>query len=153
VAPDSSALGEGRSDRFRVGETIVTAGRTVSAADIEAFAHLTGDENPLHLDEAFAAKQMFGGRVAHGLLTLSVTLGLWYRAGLFDGVIVVFLGIEKLRFLKPVPPGETLTSRVTTVQREPTERGDRAELQNVTENAAGEAVLTFTARILLNAPR
>jgi len=153
VVPESIAPGEGPSDRFRVGETIVTAGRTISAADIETFAHLTGDENPLHLDEAYSAKQLFGGRVAHGLLTLSVTLGLWYRAGLFDGVIVVFLGIEKLRFLKPVRPGETLTSRVTIVQREPSERGDRAELQNVTANSSGDAVLTFTARILVNAPR
>lgn len=140
-------------DRFRVGESLVTSARTISLADIDAFARTTGDENPLHLDETFAARQMFGGRVAHGLLTLSATLGLWYRSGFFDHVIVVFLGIDKLRFLKPVRPGDTLSSRLTIVKREPTERGDRVELENVTSNGAGEPVLTFTARLLVSPPR
>jgi len=122
-------------------------------ADIEQFAHLTGDENPLHLDEEFASRQLFNGRVAHGLLTLSVTLGLWYQSGLFDGLIVVFLGIDKLRFARPVRPGESLTSRLTILSREPSDRGDRVELENTTYNNRQEAVLTFSARLLLSRPR
>ena len=139
-------------DRFRPGETVVTASREISTTDIEQFAHLTGDENPLHLDEAFAAGQLFGGRVAHGLLTLSATLGLWYRCGLFDGWIVVFLGIDKLRFLMPVRPGESLSARLTMVSREPSPRGDRVELENTTVNAKDEPVLSFSARLLISRP-
>ena len=140
------------SDRFRPGEVVTTPSRTVSVSDIEGFAHLTGDENPIHLDDAFAARQLFGGRVAHGLLTLSVTLGLWYRAGLFNEWIVVFLGIDKLRFLRPVRPGESLTSQLKIVHREPSARGDRVELENTTFNGTGEPVLTFSARLLLSPP-
>lgn len=140
------------TDRFRPGEVITTSSRLVSMADIEEFAHLTGDENPLHMDDAFASRQLFRGRVAHGLLSLSVTLGLWFRAGLFDGWIVVFLGIDKLRFVRPVRPGDSLTSEVKIVAREPSARGDRVELENTTLNGAGEPVLSFSARLLLSPP-
>lgn len=140
------------ADRFRVGETVTTSVRTISTADIEEFAHLTGDENPLHLDDAFAAGQLFHGRVAHGLLTLSATLGLWYQCGLFDGWIVVFLGIDKLRFVKPVRPGESLSARLHVVSREPSPRGDRVELENTTVNAKEEPVLTFSAHLLISRP-
>ena len=139
-------------DRFRPGEVVRTSSRTVSVADIEGFAHLTGDENPLHMDDAFSSQQLFHGRVAHGLLTLSMTLGLWYRAGLFDGWIVVFLGIDKLRFVRPVRPGDGLTSEVKILTREPSARGDRVELENTTVNATGEPVLSFSARLLLSPP-
>ena len=135
-----------------MGETVTTSVRTISVADIEAFAHLTGDENPLHMDDAFSAGQLFRGRVAHGLLTLSATLGLWYQCGLFDGWIIVFLGIDKLRFVRPVRPGDSLSSRLTIVSREPSPRGDRVELENTTLNAAGEPVLTFSARLLISRP-
>jgi len=136
--------------RFRPGAVLVTATRTVSVADIDSFAHLTGDENPLHLDEEFARRGLFRGRVAHGLLTLSLTLGLWYRAGLFEGETVVFHGIDKLRFLRPVRPGNTLSAKLTIVQSTPSPRGDVVELENTTFNERDEAVLTFTARLLLS---
>lgn len=149
---DEDRSTEPPADRFRPGEIVTTTSRTVSLADIEEFAHLTGDENPLHMDDAFSARQLFGGRVAHGLLTLSATLGLWYRSGLFDGWIVVFLGIDKLRFLRPVRPGESLTARLSVLTREPTTRGDRVELENTTSNGGGEPVLSFSARLLLSRP-
>ena len=131
---------------------MTTASRTISVADIEEFAHLTGDENPIHLDDAYAAKQLFGGRVAHGLLTLSATLGLWYQSGLFDGWTVVFLGIDKLRFLRPVRPGESLTARLHMLTREPSPKGDRVDLENTTLNGTNEPVLTFSARLLISRP-
>ncbi len=117
--------------------------------DIEAFAHLTGDENPLHLDEEFARPRLFGGRVAHGLFTLAITLGQWYRAGAFDGLIVVFSGIDKLRFLRPVRPEDSLRSQVTVVRHEASPRGDLVDLENTTFNQRDEAVLSFSARLLL----
>ncbi len=121
--------------------------------DIEEFATLTADENPLHLDEEFARGQLFGGRVAHGLLTLSITLGLWYRAGLFDGWVVIFSGIDELRFRRPVRPGETLTARLTVLSRESSPRGEKVELENTTCNEKDEPVLSFSAHLLLARPR
>lgn len=140
-------------DRFRPGTVVPTPTRLISMKDIEEFARLTEDRNPLHLDEAFARGQLFGGRVAHGLLTLSATLGLWYRAGLFDGWIVVFSGIDKLRFLRPVRPGESLSARLTILRRETSPRGEMVELENTTYNEREEAVLSFSARLLLARPQ
>lgn len=137
------------SERFRVGAKVVTPTRTVSREDIETFAHLTGDENPMHLDEAFAHRQLFGGIVAHGLLTLSLTLGLWYRARLFDQDIVVFSGIDKLRFVRPVRPGDTLTAELMIVRRTASSHGDLVDLDNTTRNQRAETVLSFSARLLL----
>lgn len=136
-------------DSAHPGPVIATPARSVSAADIEQFAHLTGDENPLHLDEAFARQQLFGGRVAHGLLTLSITLGLWYQARAFDGRTVVFSGIDRLRFRRPVRPGDTLTAEITILRRETSERGEKVEVENATFNQRKEVVLSFTARLLL----
>ena len=132
-----------------MGATVHTPTRTVSPEDIATFAHLTGDENPMHLDEPFARRQLFGGIVAHGLLTLSLTLGLWYRAGLFDQDIVVFSGIDKLRFVKPVRPGDTLSAELTIVRRAPSAHGELVDLDNSTRNSRGETVLSFSARLLL----
>lgn len=140
------------SDLFRPGAVVTTPSRAISVDDIERFARLTGDENRIHMDDGFASQQLFGGRVAHGLLTVAATLGLWYRAGLFDEWIVVFLGIDQLRFLKPVRPGESLTSQLKILSREPSARGDRVELENTTFNRAGEPVLSFSARLLLSPP-
>ena len=142
-----------RPDRFQPGATISTPLREISVADIEGFAHLTGDENPLHLDDAFASRQLFGGRVAHGLLTLAVTLGLWYRAGVFDDWVVIFSGIDRLRFRRPVRPGEKLASHLKVVSRIPSAHGDTIELENTTVNGREEPVLTFSARLVIARPR
>jgi acyl dehydratase len=136
-------------DRIRTGEVIRTPSRTVSLSDIDDFARLTGDENPLHLDEEFARPRLFGGRVAHGMLTLSLTLGLWYRSRAFDDLIVVFSGIDKLRFLRAVRPEDALTAELAITRHDPSPRGDVVELDNTTFNQRKEPVLSFSARLLL----
>jgi oxepin-CoA hydrolase / 3-oxo-5,6-dehydrosuberyl-CoA semialdehyde dehydrogenase len=149
---DPEPATEPARDRLRPGAPIETPSKPVTVAEIEEFAHLTGDENPLHIDEEVARRGLFQGRVAHGLLTLSFTLGLWYRAGLFEGHTVVFSGIDRLRFLRPVRPGESLLARLTVTERSPSSRGDIVNLDNTTYNEKGEPVLSFTARLLLAAP-
>ena len=62
-------------DSLAVGDRFTTAGRTVGADDIAAFATLTGDTHPQHVDEAWAAGSRFGERIAHGLLVLSFASG------------------------------------------------------------------------------
>ena len=139
-------------DRLKVGETVSTPSRTIHDSDVREFAHLSGDENPLHLDVEFAGTNLFHGIVAHGLLTVSVTLGLWYRAGLVECHVVVFTRIDDLRFLQPVRPGDALHARVRVLRREGSDRGERVELESVTMNQRDEPVLRFTARLLLAAP-
>ena len=95
---------------------VATVGETAShevpitEETIEAFASLSGDENPIHLDDEYAAETMFGGRVAHGILSAAVVSGALAR---LSGDIVYLS--QDLTFENPVYPGETVeaTVRVT----------------------------------------
>lgn len=99
--------GEGYYENSHLGQRFVTEGRTVTEADVVNFAGLSGDFEPLHLDEAYAWKSSFGGRIAHGLCTLSIVSGLLERLGVFDGVESIFLGLS-LRFTRPVYLGDSI---------------------------------------------
>ncbi|GAA0717838.1 3-hydroxybutyryl-CoA dehydratase [Halorubrum trapanicum] len=92
-----------------VGET-ATHEVPITEETIETFAALSGDENPIHLDDEYAAGTMFGGRVAHGILSAAVVSGALAR---LSGDIVYLS--QELSFEKPVFPGETVeaTVRVT----------------------------------------
>ncbi len=98
-------------------EGLEIKGRSITVSDhhIYGFAGLTGDFNPLHTDDNFAQRTSFGGRIGHGLLSLSIGLGL-----LSDALEGYFLyGFDKIRFLNPVRPGETISSelRVNSVKK------------------------------------
>ncbi|MGQ0550423.1 MAG: MaoC/PaaZ C-terminal domain-containing protein [Armatimonadota bacterium] len=95
-----------------VGMRFDTPGRTITEADLVNFAGVSGDYNPLHTDEEFARTTLFGRRVAHGSLVLSLTAGLRQRTGVFEGTLLALLEIRSWRFLKPVFIGDTV--RVTT---------------------------------------
>lgn len=84
--------------------------RAVGASDIEAFAAVSGDVNPVHLDEAYAKTTPFGGRIAHGMLTaayISAVLG-----ARLPGPGAIYLS-QNLRFRRPVKIGDVVTARVT----------------------------------------
>ena len=106
------------------GRRFETASRVVTVADVEAFAAVSGDRNPLHLDEAYAAASVFGGRVAHGLLGLSVATGLLNALGLTRGTLVAFLGLE-WSFVAPLYPGTAVRLVLEVAGGRPTSRADR----------------------------
>ena len=84
------------------------ASHGVRAEDIDAFAAVSGDHNPVHLDEAFAATTRFGGRIAHGMLSASYISAL--IAGELPGPGAIYLS-QSLRFLRPVRIGDTVITR------------------------------------------
>ena len=100
------------------GHRWMSPGRTVSEADIMAFAGLTGDFHPLHVDAHFAAQSAYGERIAHGYLTASLAAGLAYRVGLDEGTAWAFLSTS-WRFGKPVLIGDTLRVEVELVEVRP----------------------------------
>ncbi|WP_181780278.1 MaoC family dehydratase [Pseudonocardia pini] len=106
-------------DDFAVGDSVVTAGRTVDIGDITAFAGLTGDHYPLHTDEEFARSTQFGGRIAHGPLTYGFAVGLVGLSGFLGDAIVAFVETQNLRALAPVRPGDTLRVRAEVVEAVP----------------------------------
>ncbi|KOX95605.1 MULTISPECIES: MaoC family dehydratase [Halorubrum] len=92
-----------------VGET-ATNEVTVTEETIEAFAELSGDENPIHLDDEYAAETMFGGRVAHGIISAAVVSGA--LAGLSGDIVYLS---QELSFEKPVFPGDTVAASVSVI--------------------------------------
>lgn len=103
---------------FEVGGRYVTPGRTMTEADIQAYAGLSGDFHAYHTDDVVAREGAFGGRICHGPLTLAVMSGLFRsRLGLFDGTGVATLGVTKVRFSKPVRPGDTIHGELEVISR------------------------------------
>jgi acyl dehydratase len=107
---------------YVVGREIASLGRTVTEADVVAFAGLTGDYHPLHTDATFAAGTEFGERVAHGLLGLSLAFGLLARGGIFEPAVVALLGVADWRFRAPVRLGDTVRARGVVRTTRPSER-------------------------------
>ena len=95
-----------------IGYTLKTASRTITLEDIEHFAHFTGDTFYAHMDEEAAkASPIFGGRVAHGYLILSFAAGLFVDAP--PGPVLANTGLDSLRFLTPVYPGDSIRVELT----------------------------------------
>lgn len=90
---------------LEIGYQWISQKRTVTETDIVNFAGLSGDFNPLHMDQEFAKKTMFGQRIAHGLLGLSITSGL--QASELPWAIMAFMGLD-WKFAKPIFIGDTI---------------------------------------------
>lgn len=127
---------------FREGEKFATRIRTVTPTDIDLFATMSGAVNPLFLSEAFASQLGYRTRVTPGLLTLALMVGTIYQTGVFDNVLAL-TGIDKLRFKKPVYPGDSLKSEVEVVGRKESDKPDRGlvTLRSDCLNQKGETVL------------
>ncbi len=95
-------------EEFEPGEKVASPGRTVTEADIVAFAGLSGDYNQIHTDAEYAKTQPFGQRVAHGLLVKSIASGLANLTGLIEGTVIAFREIESWKFSSPVFIGDTI---------------------------------------------
>ena len=119
--------------------------RTVTDADIEAFARLTGDNNPLHVDDAFALRSRFGRRVAHGMLSAALVSAVLGTR--LPGPGAIYLQ-QTLRFVRPVYPGDTVTATVEVTAY----RGDRriATLRTTCSDQRGDLVLDGEAIVLLD---
>lgn len=118
--------------------------RTVSAADVESFAKITGDTNPVHLDEAYAATTRFGRRIAHGMLAVSYISALLGTE--FPGPGTIYLS-QNVSFLAPVYLGDTITATVTVSKF----RAEKGVLTLVTQctNQDGVKVIDGMAVVLV----
>ena len=117
---------------------------TINDGDVRAFAELTGDRNPVHLDEEYASTTRFGRRIAHGMLGASLISTV--LASELPGRGTVYLS-QTLRFTAPVYLGDTVTARVTVTNV----REDRpvVTLETVCTNQRGERVVEGEAVVLV----
>lgn len=111
-----------------IGDTLETASRKVTLNDIEHFAEFTGDTFYAHMDEAAAkANPFFPGRVAHGYLILSFAAGLFVEPA--PGPVLANYGLDNLRFLKPVSPGDDIRVRLTVKQKQAARKPEYGEVR------------------------
>jgi len=133
------------------GQKVETERRVVSAADIDAFCELSGDHNPLHTDDEHARGAGFAGRIAHGLLVLSIASGLASEED--EWAIGAYLE-ESRRFVEPVLPGDEIhsVSEIHEVRRSRSKPDRGIVTMHVeTRNQRGEVVLEGTDVLLVGA--
>ena len=135
-------------DDFKVGDKMApTRARTVTETDIVNFASLTGDWYPLHTDVEFAKKSMFGERIAHGMLVLSIASAL---APPYDLAFLAFYGIDRVRFIAPVKIGDTIHVEAEVIDKKEREGNTGTiTLRAYVKNQRDENVTVWDAKVLL----
>ena len=123
---------------IEVGETAEFS-KTLTESDIAQFAAISGDFDPIHVDEAHARTTPFGRRIAHGILSmavLSTVSAMISRRARERGSrgTSVSMGYDRIRFLKPVFIGDTLTARYTILELDPATRRSRSKVEVVKDN-------------------
>jgi 3-hydroxybutyryl-CoA dehydratase len=130
-------------DQIAVGQTAEFT-KTVTETDVVLFAGITGDFNPAHVNEVEAAKGMFGGRIAHGLLSAGfISTVLAMR---LPGPGTIYLS-QNLRFVRPVRIGDTVTARVEVAEVIAAKR--RVRLTTTVANHHGETVIDGEATVMV----
>ena len=137
-------------EELEVGATFTTASRTITEADVVAFAGLSGDWNPLHTDETFAQKTPFGTRIAHGALVLSAATGLANQSGIWEGTTLALIEMTT-KFAGAVRFGDTIRMEQKVVAKKESSKPDRGvvTVESRVLNQRDETVLEGTWTLLM----
>jgi 3-hydroxybutyryl-CoA dehydratase len=131
-----------------LGEKAVSPGRTITEADIVLFAAFSGDWLPIHADVEYARKSIFGERIAHGLLVLTVGSALLLQLGesaLLPKATIALYEIERVRFVAPTKIGDTLHTEgeiIRMTELDPTK--GMIAIRGTIKNQQDDTVATFT---------
>lgn len=138
----------------RLGAEFTSPAREVSQDEIQRFADLTGDHNPIHTDLEFARRTPFRGCIAHGMLVQSLAAGMMWQSGLFDGTVVAVQGVQG-RFVAPVRPGDSIRASIVVqaLDPEPGPRRGWVEWHVVVRNQRDEECYDSTWRLLMHRRR
>jgi acyl dehydratase len=130
-------------DDIELGETSTSRARTITETDIVNFCAFTGDWYPLHSDLEYAKSSMFGQRIAHGMLVLSVASGL---SPLEPGVIVAFYGMDRVRFANPTFIGDTIHVESEVIEKE--EKDEKTGVLTVKQDVVKQDGLVAASSVL-----
>ena len=140
-------------EQFEMGAVYPSQARTVTEADVANFAGLSGDFNPLHTDETFAAASPLKTRIAHGMLTMAVATGLANQMGIFEGTTVALMQ-QTIQYKGAVKFGETVHLVMTVKERKETKHPSRGvvtfEVPVLNQNGD---VIVQSERVLMMARR
>jgi acyl dehydratase len=138
-------------EEWEIDQEFVSPARTVTEADVVHFAGISGDYNPLHVNEEFCKNTIFGTRIAHGPLIYSIAAGLLFQLHLYDDTLIAFLGFDSLKFTKPVKIGDTINARIKVIEKRETSKPDRGIMKRTLEvvNQHGDVVQEGVQAFLL----
>ncbi len=138
-------------EEWEIDQEFESPARTVTEADVVHFAGISGDYNPLHVNEEFCKDTIFGTRIAHGPLIYSIAAGLLFQLHLYDDTLIAFLGFDSLKFTKPVKIGDTIHARIKVTEKRETSKPDRGVMKRTLEvvNQHGEVVQEGVQAFLL----
>jgi acyl dehydratase len=138
-------------EEFQVGQRIVTAGRTITEADVVNFAGLAGDFNQIHVDAEYSAGTPFGQRVAHGMLVASIASGMANQTGFMEGTVMAFREINEWKFIRPVFLGDTVHAVLEVTETKDLRRigGGAVTVLVDVQNQKNETVMKGTWTVLI----
>lgn len=143
-------------EEFEVDETIEhEKRRTISEADNQQFCDMTMNQQPLHLDEAFAAETQFGERIVNGIYTMALAVGLSIP-DTTDGTVVANLSYDNVEHPAPVFHGDTIYAQSTVTDKRETSDGERGvvtmrvEAFKIVHDGKDELVCEFERTVLAN---
>jgi len=138
-------------EQWEIGAEFESSARTVTEADIVAFAGISGDYNPLHINEEYCKQTPFGTRIAHGPLVYAIAAGLLFQLHLYDDTLIAFLGFDSLKFSRPVKPGDTIHARIKVLDKRETSNAERGVMKRQLQviNQRGEVVQEGVQAFLL----
>ncbi len=111
-------------DEFTPGAIYRSQGRTITEADVVAFAGLSGDFNPLHTNAEFGKSTPFGERIAHGMLTVAMGTGMAQWTGIFEGTTLALME-QVIRYKSVARFGDTVHLELEVLEKKPTSKPDR----------------------------
>lgn len=124
----AEAQSQGRQiwfEDFVPGTILRSPARQITTEDIDAYARLTGENHPVHMDDDFAREAGFAGRITHGLFNLALIEGLKAAMGGFDRSVIASLGWSDIRFSAPLYPGDEVYLQLEFVSARPTSKPGR----------------------------
>jgi itaconyl-CoA hydratase len=148
--PVISGQGDQYWEDLSVGSRLRGPGITITDSHLVQWAGLTGDWVSLHLDEQYATAAGFSGRIAHGPLSMSLSLGLLTQTGVF-GNVTAWLGVDQVRATAPVLIGDTIHPEAEVVVARATSKPTQGiwTLKYRTVNQRDETTMTFTSSFLV----
>lgn len=137
-------------DDFWVGQTFATPGRTFTEAEIISFAH-SYDPQSMHLDLVHSERGPFKGLIASGLHVLNIAWWLFLRLGIVEKSMKIGIGVDELRWQRPVRPGDTLTLTVEIAEKSLTSAKDcgRILFAHTLKNQDLDVVMTYRSLNLI----
>ncbi len=137
-------------DEFEIDDRYQSQARTVTEADVVAFAGISGDFNPLHTDAEFGKSTPFGERIAHGMLLVAMATGMANWTGVFEGTTIALME-QLIRYKGVVKFGDTIHLELEVMEKTPTSKPDRGVVKYAARviNQRGEVVIDGVWTLLM----